>query len=228
MKKSTISAIALSLAILVSGFAQAQAIEGVYTLKYDSTRAAVAAIDTLFEDDDLSGSKITLYSIDFGGNNGATHIVVADYDNYASRDELDQKRVQSHGWSKYLLATQGTELVAAELAVVVDAYGKARHEAGYLVAFIMKIDDVTAYRAALQKLNSAVKGSLGTRLLSLRSGPSAASHVVLLGSENFAAANEYLDKMYASDGFAEFIGEVSGIRTLVSVEMLRREGTWGY
>jgi hypothetical protein len=222
------SMIVLAYALLISGIAQGQAIEAVYSLNFDSTASAKAAMNELFADDDLKGSKATLYEADFGVMSGASHLIVADYANYAARDELDPKRVGSHGWAKFLLATDGTESVAADLAIVVDDYGTPRHESEYLVVFLMQISDVSAYRAALKNMNDSMPGPGGTRLVALRTGSTEVSHAVLVGAPSFAAANEYLDELFASDGYATFVGEVGDIRTLIGVEMLSRVGAWGY
>lgn len=228
MKKTKISSIVMSVALLLSGYAQAQVIEAVYGIKYDSSSAAEAAIGELFQDDAIRGSKVTLYAHDFGVPGNATHTVVADYDNYAAREKLDMAMLGSHGWSKYELATQGSESVSADLAIVVKDYGKARHEAGYLVAFVMQVRDPGAYVNALGKLNDAVGNPGVLRLVALRSGPADTTHAVLIGAADFAAANAYLDKLFASDAYAAFNAEVGDNRTLVNVGMYRRVSHWGY
>lgn len=228
MKKITISTAVMSLALLLSGYAQAQAIEAVYGLKFDSTDAVEAAMTELFADDELRGSKATLYAHDLGVPGKATHTIVADYDSYADRDNMDKARIESHGWANYLLATQGSKLVSADLAIVVDDHGKDRHEAGYLVVYTMQVLDPGVYRAALKKLNDAIGNPGVLRLVALRSGPMDITHAVLIGAPDFAAANEYLDKLFASDAFAAFVGEVGDIRTVKNVAMYRRVGAWGY
>lgn len=228
MRKVTIAALLMSLALLLSGYAQAQAIEAVYGLKFDSTDAVEAAMTDLFEDDALRGSKATLYAHDFGVPGDATHTIVADYDSYADRAKMDKARRQSHGWAKYLLTTHGSESVSADLVIVVKDYGKARHEAGYLVAFTMQVGDPGAYEAALDKLEDAIGHPGVMRFVAVRSGPADLSHAVLLGASDFAATNEYLDKLFASDAYAAFVREVGDFRTIKNVAMYRRVGAWGY
>ena len=227
MKKTIVSTIALSFALLGS-YVQAQAIEAVYSLKFDSTDVVEAALTELFEDDALRGSKATLYVNDLGVPGGGTHTIVADYDNYAARTKLDKARVESHGWANYVLATQGSELVSADLAIVIEDFGKARHEAGYLVAFTMQVRDAGKYRDALAKMEKAIGNPGVLRLVAVRSGTTDVTHAVLVGASDFAAANEYLDKLYASDGFETFVEEVGDIRTVGNVAMYRRVGHRGY
>lgn len=228
MKRTSISSIVMTLALTISGYAQAQAIERVISLNFDSSDSAAAALGELFEDSAMRGSKATLYAADFGVANGASHKIVVDHDSYADRIKMDKKRIESHGWANYLLATQDAEFVAADLAVVIDDHGKARHEAGYLIVFLMQVKDIDTYRAALKDLNAAQRNPGVLRLVEIRSGSTAVTHAVLVGADDFAAANEYIDDLYASDAFETFKGAVSDIRSVVAVEMYRRVGAYGY
>jgi len=228
MKKTVISTALVGFSLLLSGYAHAQAFEAVYEVSYESSSDAKAGLDELFEDEALRGSKVTLYAHEFGVPGEASHTIVADYDNYAARGKLDEARRESQGWANYLLATQGAEYLGADLAIVVKDYGKPRHEAGYLVAFIMQVGDPGAYVAALDKLDKAVRNPGVLRLVALRSGPADMTHAVLIGAADFAAANEYLDKLFASDGYATFKKEVGDMRKIHNVGMYRRVGAWGY
>lgn len=228
MKKSVFSTALLSLALLVSGYAQAQGIEAVYNLTFDSTSGAKAAMTELFEDDDVRGSKATLYVHDFGVPGDGSHTIVADYDSYAARDKRSKARMESHGWAKYLLATQGSELVSADLVTVVKDYGKPRHTAGYLVVYTMQVGDPGRYAASLDKLHDAIGDPGVLRLVAIRSGPANVSHAVLIGADDFAAANDYLDKLLTSDAYATFAKEVADMRTIHNVAMYQRVGAWGY
>jgi len=228
MKKTVITAVLMSFALFTSAYAQAQAIEAVYGVKFESTASVKAAMSELFEDNAMRGSKVTIYAHDLGVPGKATHTIVADYDNYAARDKMDKARRESHGWAKYMLATQDSKFVSGDLAVVVKDYGKARHEAGYLVVFTMQVKDPGKYVTELDKLNDAVSHPGVLRLVALRSGPANISHAVLVGAADFAAANKYLDTLFASDAYAAFAREVGDIRTLQNVAMYRRVGAWGY
>lgn len=228
MKRTSISLLAMMLALLASGYAQAQAIEAVYSVKYSSNDDAKAAMEALFADDALRGTKATLYLHDFGVPGHGTHTVVADYDNYSARDKLDKARYESHGWAKYMLATHDSKLQSADLVVVIDDHGKQRHEAGYLIAYTMQVRDPAVYRAALKEMNDAIGNPGVLRFVAVRSGPTDVTHAVLIGAEDFAAANEYLDKLYASDAFVTFLGKVGDIRTVRNIAMYRRVGAWGY
>ena len=228
MKKKAISTILATLGLLLSGYAHAQAIEAVYSLKFDSTAAVREAMTELFADDALRGSKATLYLHEFGVPGKGTHTIVADYDSYAVRDKVDKARYESHGWAKYMLATEGSKLVSAELVTVIKDYGKPRHEAGYLVAFTMNVSDPARYAAALDKLDDAVSHPGVLRLVGIRSGPADVTHAVLVGADDFAAANDYLDKLFASDAYRTFAADVGDIRKLLNVAMYKRVDAYGY
>jgi len=228
MKRKIISTFIITLALSFGGYAHAQAIERVISLNFDSSAGAAAALEELFQDSDMRGNKATLYAADFGVLSGASHVIVADHDSYGARAAADKRRRESHGWSKYMLATQDAEFVSSELAVVVEDFGKPRHEAGYLIVFLMQVKDVNAYRAALKDLNSAQRNPGVLRLVEIRTGSTAVTHAVLVGADDFAAANEYIDKLYASDAFATFKAAVGDIRSVVAVEMYRRVGAYGY
>lgn len=228
MKITWISRYAAGVVLLLSACANAQTIEAVYSLQFDDTGTAEAAMNALFADKALRGSKATLYVHEFGVPGNATHTIVADYDSYADRTKLDKARVESHGWANYVLATQGSELVSAELVIVVRDFGKARHEAGYLAAFTMQVKDPASYLKALEELNDAVGNPGVLRLVALRSGPANVTHAVLVGGSDFTAVNSYLDELFASDAYAAFNGKVGDIRTMLNVAMYRRAGQWGY
>ncbi|MDH3748165.1 MAG: hypothetical protein OER97_08150 [Gammaproteobacteria bacterium] len=228
MKRTSLSAFVIALALSFSSYAQAQAIERVISLNFDSSASAAEALEELFQDSDMRGNKATLYAADFGVMSGASHVIVADHDNYAARATADKRRRESHGWAKYLLATQDAEFVSADLAIVVEDFGKPRHEAGYVIVFLMQVKDVNAYRAALKDLNTAQRNPGVLRLVELRSGSTAVTHAVLVGADDFAAANEYIDELFASDAFATFKANVSDIRSVVAIEMYRRVGAYGY
>jgi hypothetical protein len=92
----------------------------------------------------------------------------------------------------------------------------------------MEVRDAGVYRAALKKLNDAIGNPGVLRLVAVRSGPVDMTHAVLIGADDFAAVNEYLDDLYASDAFATFLDEVGDIRTVKNIAMYRRVGAWGY
>ncbi len=227
MTRRTLSTVVLSVLMLVGTGVQAQQFEAVYSLENVSSSEAKAAMDDLFSDSAMKGSNVTLYAADFGVRDGS-HKIVVDFDNYAERDERDEIRRASHGWSRWQLAMQDAEVVAADMVGVVADYGKPRHTADYLLVFLVNVQDPAVYAAALSELNDAIGNPGVLRLVAMRSGSRAVTHAVLIGGDGFTAVNEYMDKLYASDAFGTFASKVSSIRSVVHIESYRRVGAWGY
>ena len=211
---------------LLTGVSQAQQFEAVHAVNFESTSRAKAAMDALFEDKAMQGARVTLYASHFGTPQ-ASHLIVADFDSYDEFMERNEKRLASHGWARYRLGTMDSEYIGSSLIMVVDDHGKPRHTAGYLTAFLIHTTDAAAYRAALAEMNEAIGNPGVLRLVAMRSGNMTATHAVLVGGKDFAAVNEYLDMLYASDAFGEFVAKVSDTRKVVGVDMYRRVATWG-
>lgn len=226
MNTRAIGTTILFAALLVTAPTRAQQIEAVYAVNFEATSRARAALDDLFSDEAMSGARATLYAAEFGNHN-SSHIIVADFDSYGDYMERNQRRVASHGWSRYLLGTQDAEYVESTLVQVVDDHGAARHTAGYLVAFLIRTSDPATYRTAIADLDEALENPGVLRLVAMRSGSTAVTHAVLIGAEDFAAVAEYLDELFASEAFDDFSDTVEDIREVVSVQWYRRVATWG-
>lgn len=227
MKNFSLAAAVFSVFILASIDVHAQQFEAVYSLQGVSSSEAKAAMEDLFSDAAMKDSGVTLYAADFGVRDGS-HKIVADFDNYAEREERDAKRRASHGWSRWQLAMQDAEFVAAEMVGIVADYGKPRHTAEYLLVYLVNVQDPAVYAAALEEMNDA-RGNPGVlRLAAMRSGSRAVTHAVLIGGDDFASVNEYMDGLFASDAYGSFASKVSDIRSVVHVESYRKVGAWGY
>lgn len=227
MKNIRQSAAVISVFMLLSAGVQAQQFEAVYSLEGVSSSDAKAAMEDLFSDPAMKDAGVTLYAADFGVTNGSLKIV-ADFDNYAQRAERDEKRRGSHGWSRWQLAMDDAEFVAADMVAVVADHGKPRHTAGYLLVYMLNVQNAGVYAAALKEMNDALGNPGVLRLVAMRSGSRAATHAVLIGGDDFAAVNEYMDKLYASDAFSAFVAKVRDIRSVVHIESYRKVGAWGY
>ncbi len=226
MKKPITSMLVATASLFLAGAAFAQKFEAVHSINFQSTSGAKAAMDRMFEDDAMKGARVTLYARSFG-DAAASHVIVADFDDYDEFMERQEARLGSHGWARYLLATQDSEYLNGNMVMVIDDHGAPRHTAGYLAAFLINSKDPVAYRAAVKDLNDAIGNPGVLRLVSMKTGSTAVTHAVLIGAEDFAALNEYLDKMTASEAFAEFVKKVGATRKVVGVDMYRRVATWG-
>ena len=226
MSRKAICALFLCAMLPIASVSQAQQFEAVHAVNFESTSGAKAALDALFEDEAMEGARVTLYVSQYGVPQ-ASHLIVADFDSYDEYMERNEKRLASHGWARYRLGTIDSDYVGSSLVMVVDDHGKPRHTAGYLTAFLIHTTDAAAYRAALADMHDAIGNPGVLRLVAMRSGNMGATHAVLVGGEDFAAVNKYLDKLYASDAFEEFAAKVGDTRKVVGVDMYRRVATWG-
>ncbi|NND58686.1 MAG: hypothetical protein HKN49_00315 [Gammaproteobacteria bacterium] len=219
---STITAAVLLLAGTV---AQAQQFEVVHSVDFTSTSGARAALDMLFADDAMKDAKATLYAADLGDHE-SSHLIVVDFDNYQDYITRNKQRRESHGWSQYLLATQDSEYHGGDMFVVVDDHGKSRHTAGYLGAYLIKSSDAELYREAIADLNKALGNPGVLRLVQRRTGGSDMTHAVLIGGKDFAAVNEYLDKLQSSDAYKDFAEKVGDTREVLGFHTYRRVAHW--
>lgn len=227
MKSILCAAGLLVFGVFAAPFAQAQQFEAVYSIEGVGSAQATDAMEDLFSDPDMSGSKATLYAADFGVTEGS-HKIVADFDSYEERDGRDSKRIASHGWSRYRLAMQDSKFVAAEMVGVVADLGKPRHTAAYLLVYLVNVKEPATYVDALTQLNKDLGNPGVMRIVALRTGNRAVTHAVLIGGDSFAAVHNYMDRLYASDAFRNFSARVSDIRSVVQIEAYRRLGAWGY
>ncbi len=228
MERIKLLAAACSALFLFSAGVQAQQFEAVYSFEGVDSSDAKAAMEDLYSDPAMKDAGgVTLYAADFGVQDGS-HKIVADFDNYAERDERSKKRRASHGWSRWQLSMQDADFVAANMVGVVADYGKPRHTADYLLVFLMNVKDPAAYAAAMEEMNNALDNPGVLRLVAMRTGSRAVTHAVLVGGADFASVNEYMDELYESDAFSTFLSKVSDIRSVVHVEAYRKVGAWGY
>lgn len=226
MKTRSLLFVATSVMLLLAAPSFAQQFEAVHAIDYDSSSQAKAALGSLMQDEALKGAHVTLYAKEFGGP-GSSHLVVEDFDGYSDYVGSREKRLSSHGWAKYMLQAADADYIGSSLVMVVDDHGAARRTAGYLVAYLIKTSDAAAYRSALADLDNAVGNPGVLRLAATRAGTMDHTHAVLIGGSDFAAVNKYLDKLFASDAFAEFVKRVGDTREVVGVDMYRRVAVWG-
>lgn len=224
----TAKTISVLLAWLVfAAAAHAQQFEVVHSIDYKSTAGAKAALDSLFGDEAMKGARATLYESDLGGSE-SSHLVVVDFGNYGEYVARNRARMGSHGWSKYLLATQDADYHGGNMYMVVDDYGEPRHSAAYLAAYLIKSSDAALYREAIGEMAKSLGNPGVLRLVQRRTGASDMTHAVLIGGEDFTAVHEYLDKLLASDAYRKFVRKVGDTREVLGLETYRRVAHWGY
>jgi len=226
MKRRILLPLISALAFLLAAPGFAQQFEAVHAINFEGNDQAKRAMETLMKDDAMKGARVTLYAQEFG-QRAASHLIVEDVDSYADYMESTQKRMSSHGWSRYRLESMGSEYLGSDQIMVVDDHGAQRHEAQYLVAYLIHSTDAALYRSAIADLNEGVGNPGVLRLVAMRTGNMAYTHAVLIGGPDFATVNKYLDKLFASDAFAAFADKVGDTRKVVGVNTYNRVATWG-
>lgn len=226
MKIRKLMSMALAFIALLAAPAFAQKFEAVHAIDFDDYAQAKRAMDALMADDALKGGRVTLYSQEFG-ERGASHLIVEDFDSYAAYTEITEKRLASHGWSKYLLEAMDSDYMGSDLIMVVDDHGAARYTAGYLVAYLIQSTDAALYRSAIADLNEGVGNPGVLRLVAMRTGNMHHTHAVLIGGPDFETVQTYLDKLYASEAFANFAKKVGDTRKVVGINTYYRVATYG-
>ncbi|KPJ80308.1 MAG: hypothetical protein AMJ58_08960 [Gammaproteobacteria bacterium SG8_30] len=227
MNKTILLALASTAMLLAGAPAIAQKMEAVHRLSYDSTEQAEAALGALMQDPAMKGARATLYAKEFGDDE-ASHLIVEDFDDYSAYMSSTAKRVASPGWSRFLLATNdNSEYMGSNVVLVVDDHGAPRYTAGYLAAVLVQTSDAPGYGKAIAELGKALGNPGVLRLVQFRTGSTTVTHAVLIGGPDFKAVNEYLDKLFASDAYADFVKKVGSTRKMVGTVMYRRVATWG-
>ena len=226
MRRTTLFSALSVLTLFLAAPSSAQEFEAVHAVDFDDYSQAKRSLDALMADDAMKEARVTLYSQEFG-QRVASHIVVEDFDSYADYVSSTQKRLSSHGWSRYMLESMGSEYLGSDQIMVVDDHGAPRYTAEYLVAYLIHSTDAALYRSAIADLGEAVGHPGVLRLVAMRTGNMAYMHAVLIGGPDFDTVNKYLDKLFASDAFAAFQKKVGDTRKVVGVNTYVRIATYG-
>ena len=210
------------------GLAKADSLEAVFSIDVDNQGAFIGALDKLFESNDMRDHRVNLWATEFDGTDPASHVIVAEYEDYEAYETLSQRRRGSPDWLQYVLSSSGSASGTASLLVIQRmAFGKGWRDSNAVAAYIMTVTDPATYAAAFDRMFKAAGTPGSVRLMEVRAGGMGATHVALLNSTSFAALNEYIDELLASDAYRTFIEEVGAIRTINTVSMYRRVRTWG-
>ena len=196
-----------------------------------SPEGVVAAIDQFFATDEAEGYRVFLVESVFDGDRPATHFVVGEYDSFASYEALVERRENSLAWHQAVAAfTAATKPVANGIGITRAAYGEGWPDRDNFVAvFDVAVTDAAKYAKAFDKLANSDIGKKApgiTRLMETRYAPSGASHYVLMSGPSFAALNEHLDMMFASDEYDDFNDDVKNIRKVVGTALYRKVKAW--
>ena len=189
-----------------------------------------AMINRLY--DAMSGGyrpTVTLVQNTINGPSDQTHTVLVEHPDYEGYQ----------AWSERLGQTPAAQLIFAGsehnqecgnqgLSIEIASWGDRDAEWGYNAVFPITTSDADAYAAALADLSTSDTGenAPGATILYESRAGSTSTHVVALLAPDFATLNNYLDTLFESDDFEDFIDEVAEIRSLGLRTQNRRVRTW--
>ncbi len=212
---------------LSAGLAQADPTEAVYGFEVKDPAGFVGAFDTLFESDAVKGNRVTLWAAEFDGTSPSTHVLTVDFDSFQAMDEANARRRSSDAWQRYLKAVDGiSDLTGSLLLIQRGSWGEGSGQHGAGAAFAMAVQDPARYAMAFDKMVKAYGPKGAMRLMEVRAGGEGVTHYVLVSAPTMAELNAYLEGLFASDAYRTFVGEVGGIRKLLTVSMYRRVKSW--
>lgn len=214
--------------LATTGIAGAASVESVYGFDVSNPQAFVAAIDKLFESDDMKGHKVTVWASSYNGDNPSTHVLTANFDSYQAYQEGTARRLSSPDWLKYVLAVRDTaELTGESFFIERLQEGGDWRQHGAAAAYIMTVSDAATYAKAFRKLVDDAGHPGSIRLMEVRAGGSGITHVVLISAPDFASLNTYLDELLSGDAYKSFVKSVGSIRKINTVNMYTRVKSWG-
>lgn len=228
IKRFVASALAVALG---STAAVADPVETYIGLDAAAPSAVVSALDTLFASDAGKGSKVYLVRSIFDGEDPVTHFLVSEYGSFADYDKMTASRVRSSGWGDAMAAVnRHAEPIRSGIGIIRADYGSGWPDRdNFIMVFSLRVTDANTYAKALDKLANSDVGKQApgiTRLLENRSAGAAPSHYVVMSAPTFAALNEHLDAMFASDAYEDFNDDVSDIRDIVGTSSYRKVKVW--
>ncbi len=172
---------------------------------------------------------VTLVQNTFNGVSNLTHTVLLEFPDYESLQAWTQRVGQTPAAQLALERSAGNQDCSNQGIVVERAsWGNRDAEWGYNAVFPVTTSDAETYAAALEDLSTSDTGENepgATILYESRAG-SADTHIVVILAPDFSSLNNYLDTLFQSDDFEDFLDAVSEIRSIGVRTQSRRVRTW--
>jgi hypothetical protein len=196
----------------------------------DDTPSVVAAITQLY-DSMAGGARPTIFLDQWiwNGEDPSTHRIIVAYPDYAA---LEAFRGRIAGSAAQLALGNSIDAAADcqsnGLAVLRGSWGNQEAPAPYFAAYGISATDSAAFAAAFTELAesqaSALPGSIF--LFENRAGIRGDTHLVAISAPTLAGLNQYLDTLFASDDYADYLEEVGSIRTITWRNQAFRMRVW--
>ena len=217
-----------AIALTLSAFSYADPVERVDALDASNPMAQMAAMDQFFTSDLMSNQKATLWAPMFPGGSNANRTLVIGFDSFEDLVARDQRVFQSTEWTTFQQAGEGSaEVVSNSMAQQLLVAGSGWSNHGALLVVTMSVRDPVTYAAAFAEMIKGVKNPGSIRLMQMRYGGGATTHVALFSAPDAVAANKYVDDLQGNKAFQEFAAKVADNRKVINISMMRRVKTWG-
>ncbi len=182
--------------------------------------------------DAMSGGyrpTVTLVQNTINGPSDQTHTVLVEHPDYESQQAWNERVGQTPAAQLvFARSTDNQECDNQGLVIELASWGDRDAEWGFNAVFPVTTSDADAYVAAVADLLTSDTGenAPGATILYESRAGSTSTHVVAVLAPDFATLNNYLDTLFQSDDFANFVDEVSEIRSLGLRTQNRRVRTW--
>jgi hypothetical protein len=193
--------------------------------------SSITAALTEFYDSMQGGTRPVIYLDQWlwNGEDPSTHRILVAYPDYAALEEFRGRVVGSTAQARIgntLDAVGNCETNG--LAVMRGQWGNQNVQAAYFAVYGISATDGAAFTAAFGRLGAAQAATAPgpIYLFENRAGIGADTHLVVIGAPTLAGLNTYLDSLFASDEYADYIEDVREIRTITSRNQAFRVRAW--
>ena len=196
----------------------------------DDVPSLTAAMSSFY--DSMAGGARPTVSLDleiWNGEDPATHTIIVEYPDYQA---LEAFRSRMAGSVAFLVLGNSFESVAScdteGLAVEMGFWGDRDAEWEFAAVYPLMATDQGRYADAFAEFaESLIETAPGPiALYQNRAGVQNASNFVVFFASSLAGLNEFIDDILESDGYEEFIEEVTLIRTIGTASQIQRIRTW--
>ena len=211
----------------IAGVATAGPVESVVGLDVHNPGAFLGAVRNYYSSDESHGN-VTIWAVEFGGDTEISHLAIGDFEGYADYEKVTSDRRAGTAWVAF--AAPLTNIIDVEsrlMAIERFREGTGWRNHGAMAAFVMTVTDPAEYVAAFSELVESSDNPGSVRLMEMRFGGQGATHAALISAASITELNEYLDELLTSNAYRKFADDVSDIRTIHNVQMMRRVVSYG-
>lgn len=172
--------------------------------------------------------QLTLFSVVSNGSTPATHVFVAQVEDYAGIDQLTISGKDASKWKQLQAALKPINKTYTEgHAVVLNNFGHDGWQQGEVLAAVaMNLQDIKHFTKELAVLEGGLSKQLQPnmfRLMKTLEG-GAVTHYLLISESSFAALNQFLE----SRAYLNFSHKVSKLRKVIATRYIYADKVWTF